>query len=160
MLRWSVHGTFWALLATALTDVLGEGRSAEAAGGVLLGVLYGVGQLLEGAPPHFAGAARPVLGRVWLGLVTACWAVLAVAAVPFVWTAFPLVFAYLRLLPLWAGTFGVTVLTSAAIMAAEWHAAELSAALVVGPAAGTAMVTLLALAYQALSAESIRPPAG
>ncbi|MFI9594420.1 hypothetical protein [Nonomuraea sp. NPDC052265] len=160
MLRWSVHGTFWALLAIALADALGEGRSAEVAGGALLGVLYGLGQVLEGAPTHFAGPARPLLGRVWLGLVTGCWAVLAVAAAPFVWAAFPLVFAYLRLLPLWAATFGVTVLTSAAIMAAGWHAGELSAALVVGPAAGTAMVTLLALAYRELCAEGARPPAG
>ncbi|MFI7697334.1 hypothetical protein ACIBQ6_50295 [Nonomuraea sp. NPDC049655] len=154
LLRWSVHGAFWASLASAVVAVLGEERSAEAAGGVLLGLLYGLGQVIQGGPP------RPMLGRVWLGLVTACWAVLAVAAAPFVWAAFPLVFAYLRLLPLWAATFGVTVLTSAAITAAGWHAGELSAALVVGPAAGTAVVTLLALAYQELCAGSARPPAG
>ncbi|GGT39678.1 hypothetical protein ACFFV7_40175 [Nonomuraea spiralis] len=158
LLRWAVHGTFWALLVIALASVLDEGRSVEVAGGVLLGVLYGVGQVLQGDPPHLAGPGRAALGRVWLGLVTACWAVLAVAAAPFVWAAFPLLFAYLRLLPVWAGTFGVTLLTSAAIVAAGWHAGELSAALVLGPLAGAVVVSSLALAYETLCAEWARPP--
>ncbi|NUO97266.1 MAG: hypothetical protein HOV96_32740 [Nonomuraea sp.] len=140
LLRWAVHGTFWALLVIALVAALREERAVELAGGVLLGALYGA--------LHGSG---PALGRVWLGLVTACWVALAVAAPEFVWPAFPLLFAYLRLLPLWAAMFGVTVMTSAAIMAAGWHAGELSAALVVGPAAGAAVMTSLALAYEALS---------
>lgn len=157
LLRWAVHGTFWALLLIALVAVMREERVPEGVGGVLLGALYAVGQALEGDPPHFGGPARLVLGRVWLGLVTACWTALAVAAPEFVWPAFPLLFAYLRLLPLWGAMFGVTVLTSAAIIAAGWHAGEVSAPLVVGLGAGAAVMTLLALAYEALC--DTRPPA-
>jgi hypothetical protein len=149
LLRWAVHGTFWALLAIALLAVLREERTAEVAGGVLLGVGYAVGQAFEGDPPHFEGLGR--LAHVWLGVVTAGWAVLAVAAPAFVWPAFPLLFAYLRLLPLWGAMFGVTVLTSAAVVAAGWHAGGVSVALLVGAGAGAAVVTVLALAYRALA---------
>jgi hypothetical protein len=153
LLRWAVHGTFWALLAIALLAAWRDELWAEFAGGVLLGAIYGVGQALEADHPH----EGLVLGRVWLGLATACWIPVAVAAPQFVWPAFPLIFAYLRLLPLWLAMFGVTVLTSAAILAAVWHAGGVSLALVLGPGAGAAVVTSLALAYNALRALTPRP---
>ncbi|TYB69836.1 hypothetical protein FXF51_06650 [Nonomuraea sp. PA05] len=143
LLRWAIHVTVCGLLAIAVIGVLREGRAGPAAGGVLLGILYAAGPVLQ---------RRPVAGQVWLGLVTAGWLVLAVAAPPFVWVAFPLLFAYLHVLPLWGAMFGVAVLTSAAVIAAAWHAGELTTPLLVGPGVAAVVVTLLALACKELRA--------
>ncbi|TDD52372.1 hypothetical protein E1286_09215 [Nonomuraea terrae] len=149
LVRWAVHVTACGLLLFAVVSVLREGRAAEALGGVLLGLLYAAGPAVEGRPP---------LARVWLGLVTAGWLVLAAAAPPFVWVVFPLLFAYPHVLPLWAAMFGVTVLTSATIAASAWHAGGLSLPVLLGPGGAAVVVTLLALACRALRAESrVRP---
>ncbi|MEV4016634.1 hypothetical protein AB0J35_39665 [Nonomuraea angiospora] len=146
LLRWAVHATACGLLVLAVVGSLREDRVAVAVGGLVLGAAYAAG-------PVASGSRRVV----WLGLVTAGWVVLAVAAPPFVWLAFPLLFAYLDVLPLWGAMFGVTVLTSAAILAAAWHAGELTLPLVLGPGVGAAVVTLLALACKALRREVERP---
>ncbi|MFB9628249.1 hypothetical protein [Nonomuraea helvata] len=143
LLRWAVHATACVLLAIAVVSSLREGRTAVALAGVLLGLAYAAGCL----------AVVRARGPVWLGLVTAGWLVLAAVAPPFVWLAFPLLFAYLDLLPLWAAMFGVAVVTSAAILAAAWHTGELTMPLVVGPGSGAAVVTLLVLACRALEVE-------
>ncbi|GAA1632245.1 hypothetical protein GCM10009733_031440 [Nonomuraea maheshkhaliensis] len=153
LLRWAVHATAGGLLAMAVITMLREERAAVAAAGALLGLVYA-------AAPAFRrreGSGYVRLAHVWLGLVTAGWAVLAVAAAPFVWLAFPLLFAYLRVLPLWAAMFGVTVLTSSAIIAAAWHAGELTMPLLVGPGVAAVVVTLLALACEAMSTAHERP---
>ncbi|MER7427078.1 hypothetical protein ABT362_30165 [Nonomuraea rubra] len=147
LLSWAVHVTAFGLLAIAVVGALREDRPGPAAGGVLLGLLYAAGPAVQ---------ARAVAGPAWLGLVTGGWAVLAVLAPPFVWVAFPLLFAYLHVLPLWGAMFGVTVLTSAAVVAAAWHAGELTTPLLVGPGVAAAVVTLLALACKALRAEADR----
>jgi hypothetical protein len=146
LLRWAVHATACGLLVPAVVGSLREDQVAVAVGGLVLGFAYAAGPLTSGG-----------LRVVWLGLVTAGWVVLAVAAPPFVWLAFPLLFAYLDVLPLWGAMFGVTVLTSAAILAAAWHAGELTLPLVLGPGLGAAVVTLLALACKALRREVERP---
>ncbi|MFC4118339.1 hypothetical protein [Nonomuraea zeae] len=145
LLRWAVHVTAGGLLVIAVLTALRDGNTMQAAGGALLGLLYAAGAPIGRWWPQ----ARPV----WLGLVTAGWAVLAVGAAPFVWLAFPLLFAYLDVLPLWGAMFGVGALTSAAILVAAWHAGELTLPLVVGPGVGAVVVTLLALACKALHAE-------
>ncbi len=61
------------------------------------------------------------------------------------------------MLPLWAAMFGVTVLTSSAIIAAAWHAGELTVPLLVGPGVAAVVVTLLALACEAMSTAHERP---
>ncbi|WP_379520700.1 hypothetical protein [Nonomuraea insulae] len=145
LLSWAVHATAYGLLAMAAVVALRDDHVAVAAGGALLALLYSCGPTLQG---------REIARRVWLGLVTAGWAVLAVAAPSFVWLAFPLLFAYLNVLPLWGAMFGVAVLTSAAILAAAWHAGELTLPLLVGPGVAAVVVTLLALACKALRAET------
>ncbi|GAB2938097.1 hypothetical protein ACFMQL_16630 [Nonomuraea fastidiosa] len=149
LLSWAVHATGLGVLAVAVAGTWQEDRPAVASGGVLLGLLYAVA-------PAAPGAGR----AAWLGLVTAGWAALAWAAPAFVWLAFPLLFAYLHALPLWAAMFGVSVLTSAAILAAAWHAGELTLPLLVGPWVAAAFVTLLALACKALRAELSEREAG
>jgi hypothetical protein len=147
LLRWAMHVTACLLLAFAVVTVLREGLVREAVGGVALALVYTAGPAVE---------SRPVAGPVWLGVVTAGWVVLAVAAAPFVWVAFPLLYSYLHVLVLWGAMFGVGVLTSVAILAAAWHAGELTAPLVLGPVVAAAAVTLLALACRALDAEAER----
>jgi hypothetical protein len=149
ILRWAVPVTACGLLVSAVLAVLGEDRVPEAVGGVLLGLLYAAGQAVVGR--RFAGPA-------WLGLVTAGWIVLAVVASPYVWLVFPVLFSYLNVLPPALAMLGVTVLTSAAILAAGWHAGELSTPLIVGPGVGAVLVTLLALACKALQEEAEREP--
>ncbi|MEV5895535.1 hypothetical protein [Nonomuraea fuscirosea] len=153
LLRWAVHVTAGGLLAMAVITMLREDRAEVAAGGALLALVYAAAPAFRRG--EVAGQVR--LAHVWLGLVTAGWAVLAVAAAPFVWLAFPLLFAYLRVLPLWAAMFGVTVLTSSAILAAAWHAGELTVPLLVGPGVAAIVVTLLALACEAMSTAPERP---
>ncbi|TDC05597.1 hypothetical protein E1267_19105 [Nonomuraea longispora] len=147
LLQWATHVTACGLLLMAVVTVLRDGLVAVAAAGVLLGLVYAAGPVLE---------RRPIPALVWLGLVTGGWAALAVAAPPFVWPVFGLLFAYLRMLPLWAAMFGMTVLTSAATAAAVWHAGELTVPLVLGPAIAAVLVTLLGLACEALHAEAAR----
>ncbi|GGS90475.1 sensor histidine kinase [Nonomuraea spiralis] len=154
LLRWTVHGTFAILLVIALAGVAGKGRPALVLGGVLLGVLYAAGIVIEGRLPHFGGTTHLRLGRVWLVLTTAGWAALALAAPQFVWLAFPLFFAHLHLLPLAVALPGVAALTVAAVLAAAWHEGRLTAALVVGPTIGAAVATLMAMIYKTLHAES------
>ncbi|MEU8249665.1 sensor histidine kinase [Nonomuraea sp. NPDC048916] len=154
LLRWVIHGTFAILLVIALAGVARQGQSALVAGGVALGVLYGMGIVIEGRLPHFGEPAHLMLGRVWLVVVTFGWAALALAAPQFVWLAFPLFFAYLHVLPLAVALPGVAVLTVAAIAASGWHEHGLSAAQVVGPTIGAVVATLMALVYKALHSES------
>ncbi|MFG1696813.1 hypothetical protein [Nonomuraea sp. NPDC049309] len=142
LLSWTVRATGLGVLAVAVAGTWQEERPAVASGGVLLGLLYAA-----------APAAPGPGGAAWLMLVTAGWAVLAWAAPAFVWPAFPLLFAYLHVLPLWAAMFGVSALTSAAVLAAAWHAGELTLPLLVGPWVAASVVTLLALACKALGAE-------
>lgn len=52
--------------------------------------------------------------------------------------------------------FGVGALTSAAVLAAAWHAGGLTVPLVLGPGVAAMVVTLLALACRALGAAAGR----
>uniref|UniRef100_UPI0030844A8C sensor histidine kinase n=1 Tax=Nonomuraea lactucae TaxID=2249762 RepID=UPI0030844A8C len=92
-------------------------------------------------PPRVTGWL-PVM---WFGLVTAGWAVLSMASAWFAGLAAPLAFVWLLALPLWAGMFGMTLLTCLFIVAVTRHAGELSGLLVFGPLAGAVVVTLAAL---------------
>ncbi|WP_055479152.1 histidine kinase [Sphaerimonospora mesophila] len=154
LLRWAIHGTFAVLLVIAIAGVVRSGGTALAVGGVLLGVLYGGGIVIEGRLPHFGGRTHLTLGRIWLVAITLGWAVLALHAPKFVWLAFPLFFAYLHLLPLAVALPGVAVLTAAAIAAAGWHEGGVHAPQVIGPSLGAAVATLMALVYKALYSES------
>ncbi|MGV9379659.1 sensor histidine kinase [Nonomuraea sp. NPDC003707] len=154
LLRWAIHGTFAVLLVLAVAAVGREGRMPLMIGGVLLGVLYAVGILIEGRLPHFGGPVHLMLGRVWLAVVTVGWAVLVVGSPQFTWLAFPLFFACLHLLPLRVALPGVVLLTAAAIAATGWHAGAATSPQVIGPTIGAVVATLMALVYKALYSES------
>ncbi|MFI6712956.1 hypothetical protein ACIBF7_41445 [Nonomuraea sp. NPDC050478] len=86
---------------------------------------------------------RDARGQLWLVAATLAWAVLAMLSPPLVWLVFPLFFGFLHVLPLWAATLGVTVLTCVSAAAASWHAGGPSAPLVLGPVLLAAAATLL-----------------
>lgn len=150
LLRWAIHGTFATLLVIAVSGVAAQ--AALALGGVLLGMLYAAGVIVEGR--FFGGPAHLPLGRVWLAAVTLGWGALALAAPQFVWLAFPLFFAYLHLLPPVVALPGVALLTVAAIVTVGWHAGRMTAPQIIGPTVGAVVATLMALVYKALYAES------
>ncbi|MET9064069.1 sensor histidine kinase [Streptosporangium sandarakinum] len=154
LLRWTVHGTFAALLAVALVGLLRHGHGPLAAAGVPLGALYAAGIVIEGRLPRFGGRAHLLLGRIWLVAITLGWAGLALAAPQYVWLAFPLFFAYLHLLPPPVALPGVAVLTAAAVATTGWHTGGLTGAQVIGPVVGAVVATLMGLVYKALHAES------
>ncbi|MGI5204874.1 sensor histidine kinase [Spirillospora sp. CA-108201] len=150
LLGWAVHGTFLVLLTIALVRTLHDGRAGIAAGGLALGALYVAGVTWAGHDRR----PRPVPARLWLALLTAAWAGLALSSPDFVWLAFPLFFLYLHLLPLPAALPGVALLTGAAIGAVAWHGGGVTLAEVLGPSVGASVATLMALAYRALYRES------
>ncbi|MES9536523.1 histidine kinase [Actinomadura sp. NPDC000600] len=150
LLGWAVHGTFLVLLAIALVRTLHDGEAGAAAGGFALGVLYAGGVVWAGRHR----TPRPIPARLWLALLTAGWAGLALASPDFVWLAFPLFFLYLHLLPLPAALPGVVLLTAAAVAAVAWHGGGVTLAEVLGPSIGASVATLMALAYRALYRES------
>jgi hypothetical protein len=148
LLWWAVHGVSGLLLLAAAGL---DGRPAVVVCGLLLGALYATG-------PVFGGGLSRTGERLWLAFLTLAWAGLAVLSAPFAWLAFPLFFAYLYVLPLWAATFGVTVLACASAAAAGWHAGGLTAPLAAGPAAGAALATLVWAGPVTGSRSRSRPP--
>ncbi|TDD91819.1 sensor histidine kinase [Actinomadura darangshiensis] len=150
LLGWAVHGTFLVLLAIALVRTLHDEQALIAAGGLALGIGYAGGVAWAGR--HRRPRQGPA--RLWLALLTAGWAGLALSSPDFVWLAFPLFFLYLHLLPLRAALPGVVLLTAAAIGGVAWHGGGLTVAEVLGPTIGASVATLMALAYQALYRES------
>ncbi|WP_336208600.1 hypothetical protein [Nonomuraea sp. LPB2021202275-12-8] len=137
LLWWAVHGVSGSLLLVAVIAAARDGRPAVAVAGLLVGALYAAG---PGLTDLLRGRARE---RLWLVTVTLTWMVLAALSPGFAWLAFPLFFALLYVLPLWAAMFGVTVLTCASVAAASWHAGGVSAPLVLGPTAGAVTAAVM-----------------
>ncbi|MDF2706871.1 MAG: two-component sensor histidine kinase [Nonomuraea muscovyensis] len=137
-----VHGAFGLSLVFAAAGVAGEGDMAAGLGGLLLGVLYAAAVVPFTGDP---GSGR--YGPAWMGLalVTLAWGVLAMAAAWYVLPAVPLVFAWMRLVPLWAATFGVTVLGCASVVSVARQVGGVSAPTVLGPLAVAAVAALAAL---------------
>lgn len=117
MLRWISHGAFGALLVSALAMTAGDGGTAVAAGGALLGGLYVAWVLLEGE----LVPGRPGLALLCLLPVVLTWAALAAAAPPFVWLVLPLALTCARALPLWAGAFAASVLACGSVILMITH---------------------------------------
>ncbi|MFI6789920.1 hypothetical protein ACIBG4_21615 [Nonomuraea sp. NPDC050383] len=117
VLRWISHGAFGALLVSALAMTAGDGGTAVAAGGALLGGLYVAWVLLEGE----LVPGRPGLALLCLLPVVLTWAALAAAAPPFVWLVLPLALTCARALPLWAGAFAASVLACGSVVLMITH---------------------------------------
>ncbi|MDI3405301.1 sensor histidine kinase [Streptomyces cavernicola] len=114
------------------------------------------------AAMYGAGLTLPRVRRskgrsaLWLGLLCALWLVLLVLTPDALWTAFPLFFLQLHLLPLRWGVTAVAGTTAAAITGFVAHGAAASPGAVVGPALGAAVAIGTVLGYRALHQESER----
>ncbi|MFC5724408.1 sensor histidine kinase [Streptomyces gamaensis] len=146
-MRLALHGCFYALLAIALAPAaLGSGRpAAVVAAGAGLGLWYGVGAVWR--------TWRPL---PWLAGVSALWLVALALDHGFSYLAFPLFFLFLHLLPVRWSVPAVGAATAAVVAAQATTPGGLTAAKVVGPAAGAVVAVLTAYGYAALYRESRR----
>lgn len=161
-LRVTLHVGFAALLAVALLRLLVSGggdplRYVSAGTALVLAGTYLTGTILE---KRFAARGTGFDPRryavLWLGLVTALWAILLAGSADFAWLAFPLFFLHLHLLPRRIAVLTIVLMT-AAVIAAQWAASGLTVpplAVVLGPLFGAAFSVVTGLAYLALYREA------
>lgn len=162
VLRLTLHAGFAALLAVAVLRLLISGggdpiRFAFAGAALLLAGIYLTGTIME---KRFAAGStgfdpRPY-GVLWLGIVTALWAILLAGSPDFAWLAFPLFFLHLHLLPRRIALLTIALMT-AAVIAAQWAASGMPVphlAVVLGPLFGAAFSVVAGLAYLALYREA------
>ncbi|MDQ0769450.1 signal transduction histidine kinase [Pseudarthrobacter defluvii] len=161
-LRLTLHVGFAALLGVAVLRLLLSG-----AGGPLQYVWAGIALVLAGVylmgtilEKRFASGSTAFdprrYGPLWLGLVTALWAILLAGSSDFAWLAFPLFFLHLHLLPRRIAMLTIALMT-AAVIASQWLASGLPVphlAAVLGPLFGAAFSVVTGLAYQALYREA------
>lgn len=162
VLRVTLHVGFAALLVVAvirmlLTASAGTSPYLWTALALLLAVVYLAGTTIE---QRFAtgrtGFDPRRYGMLWLGLVTALWAVLLAGSADFAWLAFPLFFLHLHLLPRRVALLTITLIT-AAVVVSLWLASGLQVphlAGVLGPLFGAAFSVVTGLAYRALYREA------
>ena len=162
VLRVTLHVGFAALLGVAVLRLVVSGVGDPllpvwAGTALVLAGVYLAGTILE---KRFAtngtGFDPRRYGLLWLGLVTALWAVLLAASADFAWLAFPLFFLHLHLLPRRIALLTIALMT-AAVIAAQWAVSGLAVphlAVVLGPAFGAAFSVVTGLAYRALYREA------
>jgi len=160
-LRVTLHVGFAVLLAVAATRLLTvhldrPERYIYLGLSVVLAAVYLLGTVAE---KRFSAGATDRNPRrwayLWLGIVTALWAVLLVGSVEFSWVVFPLFFLHLHLLPRWAGIAAVVVMT-AGVVTAQWLAGGTPApqlAAVLGPVFGATFAVVTSKAYRLLYQE-------
>ncbi len=148
-----LHLLMAALLALAAVRAVTSGAPGAAwvvAACAALGVGYAVGPLLVAARRSRAASLR------WLAVLCALWAVLLVLTSDALWTAFPLFFVQLHLLPLRWGVPLVGVTTAAATAGFAAHGGAVTPGAVVGPLLGAAVAVGTVLGYRALYRENER----
>lgn len=162
VLRMTLHTGFAALLGVAVLRLFLPGggapvRYAMAGTALVLAGIYLTGTILE---KRFAATGTGFdprrYGVLWLGLVTALWAVLLAGSPDFAWLAFPLFFLHLHLLPRRMALLTIALMT-AAVIAAQWAASGLPVphlAVILGPVFGAAFSVVTGLAYGALYREA------
>ncbi|MEV4502052.1 sensor histidine kinase [Streptomyces klenkii] len=144
LVRLALHGSFYVLLAVAAAPaVAGTGPSTVLFPVAVLAAVYGLGVVRP--------TARPGL---WLTAVTALWLLLLALDHGFSYVAFPLFFLFQGALPVrWAHP-AIAAATAAVVAAQAGAPGGLTAAKVIGPAAGAAVAILTGYGYAALYRES------
>ncbi|MET9418256.1 sensor histidine kinase [Streptomyces klenkii] len=144
LVRLALHGSFYVLLAVAAAPaVAGTGPSTVLFPVAVLAAVYGLGVVRP--------TARPGL---WLTAVTALWLLLLAMDHGFSYVAFPLFFLFQGALPVrWAHP-AIAAATAAVVAAQAGAPGGLTAAKVIGPAAGAAVSILTGYGYAALYRES------
>lgn len=162
VLRVTLHVGFAALLAVAVVRMLlSAGAGApEYLWTAIAALLAGVYLAGTTAEQRFAtgrtGSDPRRYGMLWLGLVTALWAVLLAGSADFAWLAFPLFFLQLHLLPRRPALLAITLIT-VAVVVSLWLASGQPVphlAAVLGPLFGAAFSVVTGLAYQGLYNEA------
>ncbi|MFC8127849.1 sensor histidine kinase [Streptomyces sp. NPDC057302] len=152
-LRLCLHALLVGLLALAAVRAVGDGAGR---GGVVVAVVVAMGGV------YAAGTLSPAVARsqraaaVWLAALGLCWAALLVLSPAGLWTAFPLYFLQLHLLPLRWALPAVALTAAAAIASFVLHGSPLSPGSFIGPLLGAAMAIATVLGYEALYRESER----
>ncbi|MFF1692662.1 sensor histidine kinase [Streptomyces sp. NPDC058257] len=152
-LRLCLHALLAGLLALAAVRAVADGG---ARGGAVVAVVVAIGGV------YAAGTLSPVVARsqrgaaVWLAALGACWVVLLVLSPDGLWTAFPLYFLQLHLLPLRWALPAVALTAAAAIASFLLHGSPISPGSFIGPLLGAAMAIATVLGYEALYRESER----
>ena len=147
-----VHGAFFLLLGSSFARYLSRDRGEAHTGPVValfafFCLLYVLGQLL--APPPRPGLAPTRRHLLWLGSVTAVWAVLLAVTPSATWCVMPLLFAGLHALPPRIAVPSAAVLT-ALVVVSEIRVAEgpLNPNMVVAPPAVAAVATAVLVHLQ------------
>ncbi|MFJ7263236.1 sensor histidine kinase [Streptomyces globosus] len=153
LLRLCLHGLLAGLLVLAAGRAFAENSphaAWTAAACALLAAVYGAGVR---APAVHASARA---GAVWLGALSAVWALLLVLSPDALWIAFPLYFLELHLLRLRWAVAAVALTACAAIASFAAHSGTLRPGAFLGPLLGAAVAVATVLGYQALYRESER----
>ncbi len=157
-LRIILHVSFAALLfvallrtATGAAGVSHQGMSIAL--GILLGLLYLVGTVVEKRHTDRGRALPRGAALTWLLAVTILWLSLLGGNLEFSWLAFPLFFVHFAVLPVrWASL--TVLLTTGAVGAAQWwHADNPQIAVIIGPLFGAAFAGAMTWIYKSLYAD-------
>ncbi|MCC3771735.1 histidine kinase, partial [Streptomyces sp. UNOC14_S4] len=169
LVQLALHGAFYVLLAVALAPVVvGAEPLTALIPGLALAAVYGLGAV-RGTPradrtdgtgtdgKRRAGTTRTGrAGLLWLAAVTALWLALLALDPGASYVAFPLFFLFLHALPVRWSLPAVAAATGAVVAAQATTPGGLTAAKVIGPAAGAAVAVLTAYGYAALYRETRR----
>ncbi|WP_329124944.1 sensor histidine kinase [Streptomyces sp. NBC_01465] len=153
VLRVCLHLLMAGLLALAAVRAFTDDASNAPAVALAAAAVGGV---------YALGAAWPSVGTsrtaaaVWLGGLGAAWLVLLVLSPDGLWTAFPLYFLQLHLLPPRWALPSVAATAGAAIAGYLLHGGPLNPGAFIGPLLGAAVAVATVLGYQALYRESER----
>lgn len=153
VLRVCLHALLAGLLALAAVRAVAEGApdaGAVVAVVVAMGGVYAAGTLA----PAVARSRRAA--AVWLTALGVCWAALLVLSPDGLWTAFPLYFLQLHLLPVRWALPAVTLTAAAAIAGFLLHGSPVSPGSFIGPLLGAAVAVATVLGYEALYRENER----
>ncbi|WP_367046104.1 sensor histidine kinase [Streptomyces sp. Je 1-332] len=152
-LRLCLHALLAGLLALAVVRAVADGAphgGAVVAVAVAMGGVYAAGTL----SPAVARSRRAA--AVWLAALGVCWVALLVLSPDGLWTAFPLYFLQLHLLPVRWALPAVALTAAAAIASFVAHGSALSPGSFIGPLLGAAVAVATVLGYEALYRESER----
>ncbi|MEV8319163.1 sensor histidine kinase [Streptomyces sp. NPDC059900] len=153
VLRLCLHALLAGLLALVVVRAL-------AGGGPRAGAVVAVVAAMGGV--YAAGVLSPAVARsqraaaLWLAALGVCWAVLLVLSPAGLWTAFPLYFLQLHLLPVRWALPAVALTAAAAIAGFLLHGSPVTPGSFIGPVLGAAVAVATVLGYEALYRESER----
>lgn len=148
VLRLCLHALLAGLLA--LAAIRSGGDAAVVAAACATGAVYAAGALLPAVRPRSGAAA------CWLALLCATWLVLLALTPNGLWTAFPLYFLQLHLLPTRWSLPAVAATAAAAIGSFVLHGQPVTPGTFIGPLLGAAVAVAVVFGYDALFKESER----